>query len=390
MFRRKKDAPEQETPATDENRPPSTRSGDDAEDVPKPDDLTDLPSPHWKYAFKRATKEFSADQCTDLAAALTYYSVQSIFPAVLALVSLLAIFGQDPQTVDKMLAQVQQIAPGATTAIEGPLKALTQSNATGVALVSGLLSALWSASGYVGAFGRAMNRIYDVTEGRPVWKLRPWQLLVTFVVLTLVAIAGLAMVISGPIAQFVGDLIGLGDQAVTVWNWAKWPVIALIVIIVIALLYWATPNVKQPKFTWMSPGAAVAFGVWVIASAAFGFYVSNFGSYNKTYGALAGVIIFLLWLWLTNTVLLFGAELDSEIERSRQLAAGLPAEKQILLPTRDDKGIKKREQTMDELVVEAQDLQREGERAAAAERDAESDDAADSGRSGSSSRDKRD
>ena len=178
-----------------------------------------------------------------------------------------------------------------------------------------------------------MNRIYEVGEGRPVWKLRPVMLLVTLITVVLAAVVALALVLTGPAAQAVGDAIGLGSTAVLVWNIAKWPVMLLVVIAIVALLYWATPNVKQPKFRWLSVGAVFAIVVWVLASAAFGFYVANFSSYNKTYGALAGVIVFLLWLWLTNLALLFGAELDAELERGRELQAGVAAEKSVQLPS---------------------------------------------------------
>ena len=179
----------------------------------------------------------------------------------------------------------------------------------------GLAGALWSASGYVGAFGRAMNRIYEIDEGRPIWKLRPAMLLLTIVLVILAALVLLALVLTGPVAESVGDAIGLGSTAVLVWQVAKWPVLLAVVILIVALLYYATPNVKQPKFRWVSVGAVLAIVVWILVSAAFGFYVANFSSYDKTYGALGGVIVFLLWLWLTNLALLFGAELDSELER---------------------------------------------------------------------------
>ena len=180
-----------------------------------------------------------------------------------------------------------------------------------------------------------MNRIYEVEEGRPIWKLRPVMLLVTLVAVVLVALVALALVVTGPAAQAVGDAIGLGSTAVLVWNIAKWPVMLVVVVLIVALLYYATPNVKQPKFRWISVGALVAIVVWVLASAAFGFYVANFSSYNKTYGSLAGVIVFLLWLWITNLALLFGAELDAELERGRELQAGVAAEETVQLPPRD-------------------------------------------------------
>ena len=208
----------------------------------------------------------------------------------------------------------------------------------------GLAAALWSASGYTGAFGRGMNRIYEIGEGRPIWKLRPMMLLVTLVTVVLAAAVLVGLVITGPAAQAVGDAIGLGSTVVTVWNIAKWPVMLLVVMFVVGLLYYATPNVKQPKFRWISVGAAVAIVVWIIASALFGFYVASFSSYDKTYGSLAGVVVFLLWLWITNLALLFGGELDAELERGRELQAGMPAEEEIQLPPRDTRKIDKAEE----------------------------------------------
>lgn len=316
----------------------------DPDDARKPDGPTELHASSWKFAVKRAFAEFSDDQCTDLAAGLTYYAVQSVFPAAIALVSLLGVFGQGPSTIDALLAIVGDVASEDTVnAVRGPLESLSHSPAAGPALVIGLLTALWSASGYVGAFGRAMNRIYEVGEGRPFWKLRPVQILVTLVAVSLIAVVAVALVVTGPLAQAVGDAVGLGGTAVTLWNIAKWPVLAVIVVVIIAILYYATPNVRQPKFRWMSIGAAVAFVVWVLASVAFAFYVGNFSSYDKTYGALAGVIVFLLWLYITNLALLFGAEVDSETERSRQLQAGMAAEGELQLPPRDTRVLVKKE-----------------------------------------------
>jgi membrane protein len=332
------------------------RHGTSKEEIERrePDSPTELSKPSMKYVLRKTAREFSKDQCTDLAAALTYYAILALFPAAIALLSLVGLVGQGPQTVKTLLGILEQIGAGAATQTLG--KTLTSlanaPQAAGFAFVIGLLTALWSASGYVGAFGRAMNRMYEVREGRPVWKLRPVMLLVTLVSLILVALVALALVLTGPAAEAVGNAIGLGSTAVLVWDIVKWPVILAVVVIIVAVLYYATPNVKQPKFRWISFGALFAIVVWVIASAAFGFYVSNFGSYNKTYGALAGAVVFLLWLWLTNLALLFGAELDAELERGRELQAGLPAEKTVQLPPRDTKNIEKAEKK------EAEDIER--------------------------------
>jgi membrane protein len=306
------------------------------DDPRKPDMPTEITAPSWRYIVRKTVREFSADQCMDLAAALTYYAVLSIFPAMLAIVSLLGVFGQGPQTIDTLLGMVEDLGPAdAAETLRDPLEQLSGAEGAGLALVLGVAGAVWSASGYVGAFGRAMNRIYEVDEGRPFWKLRPASLLLTVGILILVAAVALMLVVSGPVATTIGETVGLGDTALTVWNVAKWPVLAAIVILVVALLYYATPNVRQPKFRWISIGAAVAILTWAVASVVFGFYVANFGSYNRTYGSLAGAIIFLLWLWITNLALLFGAELDAELERGRQLQAGIPAERTIQLPPRD-------------------------------------------------------
>lgn len=314
-----------------------------AEDDAKPDQPTDLTKRTWKFVLRKTIREFGDDQCTDLAAALTYYAVLALFPAILALVSLLGLFGQGQQGTSALMDAFRDVAPDAADTVGSVVDQLSQSNATGITLIIGLAGALWSASGYIGAFGRAMNRIYEIGEGRPFWKLRPIMLLITLVAVVMVALVAIGLVVSGPVAETVGSAIGLGDTAVTVWNIAKWPLMLAVVIVIVAILYYATPNVKQPKFRWISLGAGVAVVVWILASVGFGFYVANFSSYDQTYGALAGVIIFLLWLWITNLALLFGAELDAEMERGRQLQAGMPAEQDIQLPARDTRVLDKTE-----------------------------------------------
>ena len=310
----------------------------------KPDSPTDLHKPSWRYVLRRTMREFSTDQCTDLAAALTYYAVLALFPGVIATLSLIGLVGQGPSTITAITDILRQIGMGGVADnVEPLLRELSGSRGNGLALIVGLLAALWSASGYVNAFGRGMNRIYGFTEGRPIWKLRPIMLAVTLVTVVLSALVLLGLVVTGPAAQAVGDQIGLGDTAVLVWGIAKWPVMLVMVMLVVALLYWATPNVRQPRFRWVSVGAGIAILVWVLASAAFALYVAGFSNYGKTYGSLAGVIVFLLWLWITNVALLFGAELDAELERGRELQAGLPAEEDIQLEPRDDSGVRKAE-----------------------------------------------
>ena len=314
----------------------------DPDDPAKPESPTDLSKRSVVFVLRKTAREFSTDQCTDLAAALTYYAVLSLFPALVVVVSLLGVFGQGQRTTDAVLQIVGDLGPASTVdTLRGPIQQLVESPSAGFALIVGILGALWSASGYVGAFGRAMNRIYEVDEGRPVWKLRPIQLLLTLVGLVLAAAVAFMLAVSGPIATAIGDAVGLGETAETIWDVARWPLVLVFVTLAVATLYYATPNVQQPKFRWISVGAGVAILAWVVASVGFGFYVTNFGSYNKTYGALAGVIVFLLWLWITNLALLFGAELDSELERGRQLQAGIPAERDLQLPARDTSGIEK-------------------------------------------------
>jgi membrane protein len=316
----------------------------DPDDPGKPDSPTDLTKRSALYVVRKTAREFSKDQCTDLAAALTYYAVLSIFPALVVIVSLLGVFGQGERTTDAVLQIAGDLAPGsAVDTLRAPIEQLVESPSAGFALIAGIVGALWSASGYIGAFGRAMNRIYEIDEGRPVWKLRPLQLVLTLGALVAAAAAALMLAVSGPVATAIGNIIGAGDVALTVWDIARWPLILALMILAVATLYYATPNVQQPKFRWISVGAGVAIVTWVIASLLFGLYVANFGSYNKTYGALAGVIVFLLWLWITNLALLLGAEVDAELERGRQLQGGIAAERELQLPQRDNRVTKKNE-----------------------------------------------
>jgi len=259
--------------------------------------------------------------------------------------------------VDTLLGILSDVGGSNVAAtLRPPLEQLSRTPGAGIALAAGLLGALWSASGYVGAFGRAMNRIYEIGEGRPAWKLRPVMLLVTLVLVILVALAVLGLIVSGPVTQAVGKALGLGSAVVLVWSIAKWPVLVIIVIVIVAILYYATPNVKQPTFRWISIGALAAIIIWALLSLGFGFYVANFATYNKTYGSLAGIIAFLLWLWLTNLALLFGAELDAELERGRELQAGLEAEERIQLPARDTRNIDKTHTKHDQDVQRGREL----------------------------------
>jgi membrane protein len=273
--------------------------------------------------LKRTVKEFREDNLTDWAAALTYYGVLAIFPALIVLVSVLGLIGES--ATEPLIDNLGSVAPGPAQEIfTNAIRNIEGSQGTaGVAFVIGLAVAIWSASGYVGAFMRASNAIYDIDEGRPIWKTLPVRVGLTVLLMLMTGISAIGVTISGGLAQEVGNLLGVGETAVDVWNLAKWPVLLLIVTIMFAVLYWAAPNVKQPGFRWITPGGVLAVLGWVIASVAFAFYVSSFASYNKTYGALAGPIIFLVWLWISNVMILLGAELNAELERGRAIEAGM-------------------------------------------------------------------
>jgi membrane protein len=307
------------------------------DDGRKPDSPTEIEKPSWKYVLRKTMREFGSDQCTDIAASLTYYAVLSLFPALIAIISLLGVFGQGQSTVDAVIEVVRPLAPDAVGILQPVIEGFVNSPAAGFALVSGIVLAIWSASGYVGAFSRAMNRIYEIPEGRPFWKLKPTQLAVTVVGIVILLVCALIIAISGPVTEAIGEALGLGATVQLVWSIAKWPVLALLMILLLGILYYATPNAKQPKFRWMSMGAALALLVLVVASVAFAFYVTTFSNYAKSYGSLAGVVVFLLWLWIANLALLFGAEFDAELERGRQLQAGIAAEETLQLPPRDTK-----------------------------------------------------
>jgi membrane protein len=302
-----------------------------------PEHPTDLSGHRWWLTLKRTFKEFQDDNLADWAAALTYYGLLALFPALIALVSIVGLV-MDPVTLtDALSDMIQDLGPeSAVETFQGPINTIAGSDRTGVVLlVFGVVVALFSASGYVGAFGRASNDIYEVEEGRPVYKLRPLQMLITLGMVLLLALVLLALVVSGPIARSVGEALGVGDTGLTIWNVAKWPVLLAVVLFMIAVLYYTAPNAKLPKFQWVSPGSLLAVATWILASALFALYVANFGSYNKTYGTLGGIVTLLIWMWLTNIAILFGAELNSELERSRELAAGTPgAEQELQLPPR--------------------------------------------------------
>jgi membrane protein len=289
--------------------------------------------------LKRTATEFMEDNLTDWAAALTYYGLLSLFPALIAVVSVIGLVGDPRSTTSSLTEIVTEIGPAsAAETFAGPIESIASNqSAAGFAFVLGLALALWSASGYVGAFIRASNVIYETPEGRPFWKLRPLQLLVTLTMVVAIALLALALVLTGPVVDAVAGPLGIGDTAVAIWNIAKWPAMAAIFILMVDLLYYASPNAKLRGFRWVTPGAVVAIVAWAIASAAFAFYVANFGSYDKTYGTLGGLVALLVWLWISNLAILFGHQLNAERERSLELEEGQPrAESEIQLEPRSE------------------------------------------------------
>lgn len=332
--------PDQDAPASGAPSSAAEMAGRPAPDDPrKPRSPFDLKGVDWRFTFKATLREFGEDQLTDLAAALTYYAVLSVFPALIAVVAILTILGQGGSAITDLIAQLQAMGvlpASAVASLQPVLDMLTTAPAPGVGVVIGLLAAVWSASNYVKAFGRAMNRIYEVQEGRPALRLNLEMYALTGVLLLMLGLMLVLITVSGPVADAVARLLGV-TQLVAVWNYGKLPLIAALVVFVVALLYHFTPNVRQPRLRWLSVGAIVAIAVAALASVGFGLYLAVQGdnSYTKTYGAFAGVIVFLFWLWIMNVALLFGGELDAELERARQLRGGLVAEEKIQLPPRD-------------------------------------------------------
>ncbi|MFG1664622.1 YihY/virulence factor BrkB family protein [Streptomyces sp. Y7] len=323
------EAPQREVPSPEEVGPGP------AVERQAPDAPTKLPKTAWKAVLKGSLREFKDDELTDRAAALTYYGILSLFPALLVLVSILGLTGKS--ATDTVLNNLQQFTPGAARdIITGAVQQLQNNAGVGsIMAIVGVLLAVWSASGYVAAFIRAANRVYDIPEGRPVWKILPVRVGVTVVLMVMAVASALIVVFTGALARQAGKTLGIGDTALTVWSIAKWPVLVALVTIMIAILYWATPNARVKGFRWITPGSFLALLIWMVASAGFAVYVANFASYNKTYGTMAGVIVFLLWLWISNLAILLGLEFDAETVRQRAIAGGLPPEKEPYTQPRD-------------------------------------------------------
>lgn len=296
---------------------------------------SELPGRSWRAVLRGTAKEFANDELADRAAALTYYGILALFPALLVLVSLLGMAGES--VTRQVLDSLQKLAPGpARDVISDAVEQLQGRSGVGSLLaIAGLAVAVWSASGYVAAFIRAANAVYDMPEGRPVWKILPLRLALTVTLMLLASAGAVIVVFTGGLARHAGTALGIGDSALTVWSIAKWPVLVLLVTIMVALLYWAAPNAKGRGFKWVTPGSFLALVIWLAASAGFAFYVANFASYNKTYGTVAGVIVFLVWLWITNLAVLLGLEFDAEMARQRAIAGGLPRDEEPYVRPRD-------------------------------------------------------
>lgn len=310
------------------------RARDERSSAEEVDAPTEMPPSSWWASLRRTVGEFGDDALPDLAAGLTYYAILSIFPALLVLVSLVGLAGPSATrtlTENASTAMPEDAGRLVTTTIEN-----LQGNpaAAGVFGLISLAVALWSASGYVAAFMRASNVVYDVPEGRPFWKTLPIRVGVTLLMVLLLSLTVVGVTLTGDVAAWVGELLGVGGTVVTVWNVAKWPVLLFIVVFMIALLYWASPNARR-GFRWVSPGSVLAVVIWLLASAAFAFYVANFASYGKTYGTMATVIVFLVWLWITNIAVLLGEEFNAEVERGRALSAGQPEDVEPYVAMRD-------------------------------------------------------
>jgi len=300
-----------------------------------PDELHQVPAHSWWAVLRRTASQFLADELTDRAAALTYYAVLAIFPALLVLVALLGVAGTS--TTNRILDNLQHLTPGSARSILHT--AVTQLQASrgtgGIVAIVGLLGALWSSSGYIAAFIRAANSVYDIREGRPIWKTLPLRLGLTVLMMVLLAASAAIVMFTGPLADQAGHLLGVGSSGLTVWSIAKWPVLVVLVALMVAILYWAAPNVHVPHFRWLSPGSVLAVLIWLLASGGFALYVANFSNYNRTYGTLAGVIVFLVWLWISNLAVLLGLEFDAELARQRAIEGGLPQDEEPYVEPRD-------------------------------------------------------
>jgi membrane protein len=308
-----------------------------ADQISVPRGLRDLRWSTWRGVLVRSVKGFMKDNCTDWAAALTYYGVLALFPALIVIVALVGLVSQGEQTVTTITSLAKDVGAGSVVANESVvniIKGVTTQDSASVLLSFGLVGALWSASGYIGAFTRASNAIYGVAEGRPIYKLRPLQLLVTAATLVLLAVVAVILIVSGPVTDAIGEALHLGDVPKTLWTIVKWPVLILVMLLLLAMMFWIAPNVQPPRFRWLTVGGFATLLTWAIVSFAFGLYVANFGSYDATYGTLGAVIAFLVWLYLSNCALMLGVEINAELQRGRRIQAGADDTDDPVLPPR--------------------------------------------------------
>ncbi|MCU1585255.1 MAG: ribonuclease [Microbacteriaceae bacterium] len=341
-------------------------ASEDLADAPRgegsPRSRRGLSAASWRLVYRRTIHGFIAHGLADMAGSLTYFGAIAIAPSIVALMSLSTMFGQGKESVSALLSTIDDVAPGsAISLLKQPLEQFSSSPTIGFAFVASTLISIWATSSYVAAFGRSLNRIYEITEGRPIWKLKPQQILVALAVAALVLITLAALVLSAPVTTGVGDALHIGSTPLTVWSVVKWPLLVLAVVLTVAILYYATPNVEQPKFRWMSEGAFVSVIVVVGVSLLFGTYVKDFAHYDRTYRSFAGIVFVLLWLWISNLTLLFGAEVDAQFERAKQLEAGVAAERQIQLPRRDTEASDRAARNRSEDVREGRSIRRSSE-----------------------------
>ncbi|SCL33258.1 membrane protein [Micromonospora nigra] len=310
----------------------------DRTSLPVPGLVRQLSWSTWRGVVVRSGRNYLRDNCTDWAAALTYYGVLALFPSTVVVVALVGLVSDGERTVDTVLDLARDVGAGSVVADESFVgvvrNVVDQNSSAGVLLSFGLLGALWSASNFIGSFTRASNAIYGVTEGRPFWKLRPLQIALAALSLVLLAVVATGLIVSGPVTDAVGELVGAGGAARAAWSLLKWPVLALVAMMLMSLLFWIAPNVRQPRFRWLTPGGAVALVSWAVASFGFGLYVANFGSYDTTYGSLGAVIAFLVWLYLSNSALMLGVQINAELQRGRMLQAGAADTEEPVLPPR--------------------------------------------------------
>ncbi|GAA4893450.1 membrane protein [Stackebrandtia albiflava] len=316
---------------TDRAPDPVHQPGSHAQDPPRKVRLRELA---WPAVLRRTVTRFLAHDLLDWAAALTYYAVLSIFPGLLVLVSVLGMLGQD--TTRALVDQITTLAPGAVGDIltDGIRNLQESRSSASLVAIVGVAAALWSASGYVGAFIRASNVVYGVPEGRPFWWVWPVRLALTVVSGVVLIVCSFLVVFTGRLAEALGRFIGAGGTFASVWDVAKWPVLVVLVSLILALLYWGAPNAVVGRFRIPSLGGLLAVVLWALASAGFALYVANFSSYNRTYGTLGGVIVFLVWLWISNIAVLLGAQFDAEVARGRAIVRGHPADVEPFTPLR--------------------------------------------------------